>query len=72
MFDDGNDFILGQAGVEKDRSAMFGKPLFAHFALQESSVVSTIGVFNSDIFSGANAARRSTLYWGSKTFSSRP
>jgi len=55
VFDDGNDFILGQSGVEKDRAAMFGKALFAHFALQEPGVVSTIGVFNSDIFSVANA-----------------
>jgi len=55
VFDDGHDFIFGQSGVEKDRSAVFGKALFAHFALQESGVVSTVGVFHADIFSVANA-----------------
>jgi hypothetical protein len=55
VFDDGNDFIFWQAGAEKDRSAMFGEALFALFALQKSGVVLTVRVFNSDIFSAANA-----------------
>jgi len=68
VFDDGHNFIFGQAGVEKDRSAMFGKTLFAYFALQESGVVLTVGIFNADIFSVANAEGGTLFIRAAKLF----
>ena len=55
MFDDGNHFFFRQARVEKDRSTIFGKALIATAAPQQSGVVGTVGVPNTDIFGSANA-----------------
>jgi len=68
VFDDGHDFIFGKSGVEKNRSAMFGKALFAHFALQEAGVVLTVGVFNADIFSVSNAEGGAIFIRAAKLF----
>ena len=68
MFDNGNDFVFGESRVEKNRSTVFGEALFAHFTLQESSVVSTVGVFHADIFSVSNAEGGALFIRAEKVF----
>jgi hypothetical protein len=61
VFDDGDDGIRRQAGVEKDRSATLGKALFANPASQQPGIVGTVSVLNVDI-SLAPFAVLGTLY----------
>jgi hypothetical protein len=50
MLDDGNDFFFRQSGVKKDRSTAFGKALVATATPQQTGVVGTVSVPNTDIF----------------------
>jgi len=55
VFDDGDDFFFGQSRVEKDGAAAFGEALIATATPQQSGVIGTVEVSNTDIFCSANA-----------------
>lgn len=61
VFDDGDDFVFRQSAVEKDGATMFGKPLFAYLALEESGIIGSVGIANTDI-SGSTNAEFGTLF----------
>ena len=70
VFDNGNDFIFGQAGIEKDCSTMLGKALFAHFALQEADIIWPVCITDANTFFTSNAVFRALFIVAKKLFKS--
>jgi len=68
MFDDRDDFLFGKSGIEKDGTAVFGKTFFANFALEESSMILTVGITDADIFASANAVFGTVFIRTAKVF----
>jgi len=63
VFDNGNNFVFGQSGVEKNRAAVFGKALFTVQTIQEvgscGAIFSANAVFRA-FFIVANFFKSST------------
>jgi hypothetical protein len=67
VFDDGNDFIVGQSGIKKNRSSSFGKIFFAVQAIQQSAaLIFAVEGTHADIFTAPNAVERTLFIMAKK------
>ncbi|MCL2743236.1 MAG: hypothetical protein FWE67_05235 [Planctomycetaceae bacterium] len=68
VFVNGDDGVVGKAGVKKDRSSAFGEGLFTIGAIQKAGVFRAVSGTNADIFFAANTVFGAVFILTAKVF----